>query len=108
MISISTFREFVEYFKEKFKNLTGQNDELRSIVTNVIEKANRIERESEVHEALEEESIAEAPTEAALSLQLLPGDESDPQELSEPPPQPKVKRRRTRVRHKINQQVCTL
>lgn len=111
MISLSEFRKFVYFIEKKIQPLATQYEEFRLAALEVKEKAKEIESsiavesdsesvhsEEETDHLLEHRLTSPVPSESAQSAQSL---QSNSQR--EAPQQ--VKRRKTRVRRKINQ-VC--
>lgn len=109
MISISDFRKFVVFIKEKIEPLAKEIEEVRSVARQVFERADEIEATSST--VNEDYSPMEDAIDGMSVEESLESDEQSSYAPAPPPPPPsppKVKRRRTRVRHKINEKVWTL
>lgn len=100
MVSIEDFRQFIHFVNERFSQLAERYEELKLITTDILKRAEEIERKSVGGDAQmrmqtdEEEVISSCePTELIVR--------------QNEKVQKKVKRRKKRVRQKIDQHVST-
>ena len=122
MISINDFRKFIDFMNEKICPLARRYKEFESAATEIAERAQEIERKyrrditTVVEQSKEhaQSETAETDLENNVLLQAQTATSStaadqESEEHGQPDSRPKrqVKKRKTRVEQKMNNQVCT-